>query len=153
MNNLIFYGIALVGGFIVPVQLLITQTLRRETDLTAMESTFVLYLGGAFVAFAGCLLNGRGNIFTEFQLPQAWLWTSGFIGVFYILAMFISAPHIGMAASLIFLFVGQLIISTGIDHYGAFGMPVIKISIWRASALIAMSAGAVLLLIEDHLRI
>lgn len=152
MKTTPFILLSLLGGAIVPIQIAITHALRGTTGASQIQATFYLYFGGMvgslLIAYA---VNGA-------VLPPApekatwWMWISGFIGLFYMLFMFIAAPHIGAATTLVWIFIGQVLIATLIDHFGLIGMP-IKSTTWvKYLAIILIVLGGILLVINENLN-
>lgn len=151
MKSTPFILLSLLGGAIVPIQLAITHAFRGTTGASHIQATFYLYFGGMI----GSLLIAHAV--NGSALPPApekaawWMWISGFIGLFYMLFMFIAAPHIGAATTLVWVFIGQALIATLIDHFGLTGMP-IKPTTWVKIVGIALIiAGGVLLVINEQL--
>lgn len=152
MKLIPFILLSLLGGAIVPIQIAITHILRGATGASQIQATFYLYFGGMIgsllITYA---INGS-------VLPPApdkatwWMWISGFIGLFYMLFMFIAAPHIGAATTLVWIFIGQVLIATLIDHFGLIGMPIKPITGLKNMAIVCIIFGAVLLVINENLN-
>ncbi|PID50545.1 MAG: hypothetical protein CR991_00885 [Proteobacteria bacterium] len=92
MKNLFYVFISLLGGAIIPLQLAMVQAFRNTTHATQIQATFYLYLGGMVASFFLSFILS-GNIKPPIASGASWwMWLTGFVGVFYILFMFISAP-------------------------------------------------------------
>lgn len=152
MKSTPFILISLLGGAIVPIQIAITHALRNTTGASQIQATFYLYVGGMLgsllIAYA---LDGSALPPTS-EKATWWMWTSGFIGLFYILFMFIAAPKIGAATTLVWIFLGQVLIATLIDHFGLIGMTVKPTTWLKVAAIMLIGAGGILLVINENMH-
>lgn len=151
MKSTPFILLSLLGGAIVPIQIAITHALRGATGASQIQATFYLYFGG----MVGSLLIAyavSGSVLPPAPDKSAWwMWVSGFIGLFYMLFMFIAAPHIGAATTLVWIFIGQVLIATLIDHFGLIGMP-IKPTTWiKVAGISLITLGGVLLVVNENI--
>ncbi|MDO5058906.1 MAG: DMT family transporter [Neisseria sp.] len=146
MKQLPYILLSLLGGAIVPLQLAVTHSFRQSTQASQIQATFYLYLGGAAVSLVlSLLLNGSP------KPPLAgnaawWMWLSGCLGSLYILFMFVAAPKIGSANTLLWVFLGQMFFAVLLAHFGWFGLAVRKIDIWKLAGLFLVLAGGLLMI-------
>lgn len=56
------------------------------------------------------------------------MWAAGFLRVFYILFMFVAAPKIGVANTLVWVFLGQILFASILDRLDCL--------VWRSEASI-----------------
>lgn len=151
MKTTPFVLLSLLGGAIVPIQIAITHALRGNTGASQIQATFYLYFGGMIGSLLITYVVNGSALPPVPEKSAWWMWISGFIGLFYMLFMFISAPHIGAATTLVWIFIGQALIATLIDHFGLIGMP-IKPTTWLKITGIALIAiGGVLLVMNENL--
>lgn len=137
--------LAIAGGAVVPLQIGISNNLLSATGGTHWHSTFVLYLGGVTASLFTCLIAEGNVIPAGAYYSRWWMWSAGLLGMFYILFMFVSAPQLGVANTLVWMLFGQLICALILDSFGLLSMPVIKISTTRVLGIVAVLTGAVLL--------
>lgn len=127
MKALLFVLISILGGMIIPLQLAMVNAFRKDTQATQIQATFYLYLGGTIISLLLSLIL-TGNIKPpDIKNAQWWQWLTGFVGSFYILCMFISAPKIGSANTLLWVFIGQMVFASLLAHYGFLGLEIRKI--------------------------
>lgn len=74
----------------------------------------------------------------------AWLWLGGLMSVFIVLAVTVSAPRIGVAATIGIVIAGNLLMAAVIDQYGLFGQDVVPLTAARLVGLALLAAGAAL---------
>jgi bacterial/archaeal transporter family-2 protein len=118
MMKWLFMGFALLAGMAVSVQASVNGSLGKKIGV--MEGAFVSFFIGTIALFLFQLFFGRGNVLHMFTVPK-WQLVGGLLGAFYIFIMVLIVPKIGVANSIIAVIVGQLLMSTIIDHYGLIG--------------------------------
>jgi transporter family-2 protein len=77
-----------------------------------------------------------------------WLWSGGVLSLFIVLAITVSAPRIGVAATVGFVIAGNLVMAAVIDHFGLFGQDTIPIGWVRLVGLGLIAAGSALSLVK-----
>jgi transporter family-2 protein len=53
-----------------------------------------------------------------------WAWTGGFLGAFYVSAIVLLTPRLGVQATLALAVAGQLVVALALDHFGALGLEI-----------------------------
>lgn len=146
MKLLPFILISILGGIIIPLQLAIVNSFRQSTQATQIQATFYLYLGGAIASLLLSFVLSGGVKPPNIQNAQWWQYLTGFLGSFYILFMFVAAPKIGSASTLLWVFLGQMLFATLLAHYGFLGLEVRKIEPIKlfGLALIAIGGGVLI---------
>ena len=150
MNSFPYIFISLLGGAIIPLQLAVVNAFRGATGASQIQATFYLYLGG-MVASAVLSVMMSGTI--KPPMPTAaswWMWLSGFLGSFYILFMFISAPKIGSANTLLWVFLGQMIFATALAHFGFLGLAVRRVDAVKLLGLALIAIGGLVMIWAEH---
>ncbi len=74
------------------MQLAIVNAFQKNTEASQIQSTFYLYVGGAIASFIMAYIMSGGIKPPHVESASWWMWLPGFLGSFYILFMFISAP-------------------------------------------------------------
>jgi bacterial/archaeal transporter family-2 protein len=145
MNNILLMGFALVVGGLVPLQLTFNSQLGGVTK-NAFSASLLVFLVGT-LALSLVVLFLRPNLPSLTQLAQApkTIWLGGLIATFYIIAVVIITPKLGVALTVSLILVGQLCVGVLLDHLGAFGNPQHSLSSLRALGLTLMVAGAILI--------
>lgn len=146
MKQAPYIGLSLLGGAVVPLQLVIVSALRRHSEATQMQAVFWLYVGGA-LASGVCAVLWQGSVWPAAAARSAWwMWTSGFLGMFYMLFMFIATPHIGAANTLVWVFLGQILFAVVLDALGLTGAAVQQLNPAKWGGLLLIALGGLLML-------
>ncbi len=146
MKLLPFILISILGGVIIPLQLAIVNAFRKETNATQIQATFYLYLGGMIASLLLSFILSGGIKPPDIKNAQWWHWLTGFLGSLYILCMFISAPKIGSASTLLWIFIGQMVFATILAHYGFLGLEIRRIEPLRLLGLCLIIVGGLLMI-------
>ena len=142
MKASFFIVLALLAGMVVPVQAALNVKLGKAVG----DPVY-----GAFWAFVvGTLGLLMYVVVTKVNLGQVqataaedWsIWLGGLCGAFFVAALIILTPRLGVALTLGLTVAGQMGLSLLIDHYGWFGTPAQPIN-WSKVAGIVLIVGGV----------
>ena len=133
-----------MAGMILPVQVAINALLRNHVG-QAMQATFVSFAIGTFAALGVCVFY-RHPLPTMSSLSNTswWMWTGGIFGVFYVWATIFTAPKIGTSLAFSLIITGQMLAAILLDHFGAFGLEKMPISLTRIIGAILIVSGVIL---------
>ena len=110
--------IGLAGGVAVGLQGPMASMISQRLGL--FESVFIIHIGGALIALLPLLFYGGGKLAQWKELPWYTLGTGAF-GLIVIGAISYTIPRVGVAAAIITIVAGQLLVSTLLDHFGLLG--------------------------------
>ena len=141
MNSvLLIILIGLAGGVAVGLQAPLASIITQR--LGTLESVFIVHLGGALVALLPLLFYGGGNLAKWKELPWYTLGAGAF-GLIVLGAVSYMIPRVGVAAAVITIVAGQMLVSTVLDHFGwlggmgrpmdltrAVGLAVVLVGVW-----------------------
>ncbi|RPE47245.1 transporter family-2 protein [Acinetobacter sp. BIGb0102] len=153
MSNISYVFISLLGGAIVPLQLAMVNVFRNTSGASQIQSTFVLYMGGAIASLIIALIVDGGIKPPSYQQVSWWMWLPGFLGSLYILCMFLAAPQIGATNTLLWIFLGQMFFATIIDNTGFLGMQIRKIDGLKLLGLLFILLGGLILIYNEYRHI
>lgn len=132
--------IGLAGGIAVGLQGPMASMISQRLGI--FESVFIVHVGGAVIALLPLLFYGGGKIMGWKQLPWYTLFAGAF-GLIVISAISYMIPRVGVAAAIITVVAGQLLVSTILDHFAllgatgrpmdpgrAIGLAVVLIGVW-----------------------
>ena len=132
--------IGLAGGIAVGLQAPMASMITQR--LGTFESVFIVHLGGALLALLPLLAYGGGKLAHWKELPW-YTFLAGAFGLVVIGAISYMIPHIGVAAAVITIVAGQMLVSTILDHFGwlggmgrpmdltrAVGLAVVLLGVW-----------------------
>ena len=139
MNNLFFISaVGLFGGLAIGLQAPLASIMGQRLGM--LESVFIIHLGG-LLAVSVILLFNRGGNFEQWQNVPWYALASGALGVILISAQVFIIPSIGVAAAITLIIAGQLMMATGIDHFGVFEIETRAFSWERISGLLIVLLG------------
>lgn len=145
MELLLLFAIALVAGATLPVQAGINSALRQYVGRPELAALVSFCVG--FVALLVWALVTRQPWPSAAQAARApwWTWLGGFIGAFYVTAVVLLTPRLGVAMTLAISVAGQMGTAVALDHFGALGVPMRAFSPVRALGALLLVVGVVLI--------
>ena len=142
--ELVLVVVALAAGAGLPVQAGANAAMARYTgrpEWAALVNCAVAFLAVAAWVIALRLAPPSGPALARAPL---WAWTGGVLGAFYVVAVVILAPRLGVAATLGLSVAGQMALAAAFDHFGAMGLEVRPISGARLLGAALLVVGVVL---------
>ena len=137
--------------FLVAIALLIGGLLSIQGSLNSHLGAFLKHpLQAAFVNFfVGTIALFILNIVLKTEIPTSkelvkvpiYLFFGGLLGAIYVTSAVVLIPKIGVTSMLAASIAGQLIISSVIDHFGFFNVPVHPISFGRIAGIALLATG------------
>jgi len=113
--------IGLAGGLAVGMQGPLASIMTQR--MGAIESSFIVHAGGALLSLALLLLIGGGKMAQWRSVPWYAL-LAGFFGLVVLSAVSYTIPRIGVAAAIVSIVAGQIVLSAVLDHFGWLGAAV-----------------------------
>ncbi|MCR5482243.1 MAG: DMT family transporter [Clostridia bacterium] len=95
---------------------------------------------GTIVLAIATSIFGTGDV-TQAVNAQPWQLLGGLYGATIVVVITYAAPVLGIALTLTFSMLGQLIFGTVIDTFGLLGMPVAPVGPFRVAGCLAVAAG------------
>jgi len=133
--KILFPLLAVIGGIAIAIQSQINGGLGKKIGV--LEATFVSFAIGTLALFFAVLFFGKGNLMVIGSVPK-WQLFGGFLGVIYLVTVVFTVPKIGIAPTLVAVFVGQIIMGAIIDHFGLFGGTRIPIDVKKVTAIVLL---------------
>ena len=120
--------VALAAGAGLPVQAGVNAAMGRYVGRPEWAA-FVSF-GVGLVALAAWLVAARLAPPPVLAVARApwWAWTGGVIGAFYVSAIVLLTPRLGVAATLALSVAGQMVAALALDQVGAFGLELRPVS-------------------------
>jgi len=132
--------IGLAGGVAVGLQSPMASMISQR--LGTLESVFIVHVGGALIALLPLLFYGGGKLAQWRSIPWYTL-GAGIFGLIVIGAISFMIPRVGVAASIVTIVAGQLLVGTILDQFGwlgamerpldltrLFGLAVVLVGVW-----------------------
>jgi len=142
MSTLLFVFMSILGGCLFGLQASINGAFGKRIGI--YESSLISCIIATLVLSVVVLVFGKENLLHLPVFPK-WQLLGGVLGAFIVMSMVITVPKIGAASAVFGAMFGQIIVSTLIDNFGFFDVPVIKIDIFRIAGIIFMLIGLLLI--------
>ena len=130
--------IGLAGGVAVGLQGPLASMISQRLGM--LESVLIVHLGGALIALIPLLFSGGGKLAHWKQLPWYTL-IAGAFGLVVISAISYMIPRVGVAAAIITIVAGQLMVSAVLDHFGLLGASVRPLDPTRILGMVVVFVG------------
>lgn len=130
--------VGLAGGAAVGLQSPMASMITQRLGI--FESVFIVHLGGAIIALLPLLFYGGGKLSQWKSVPWYAL-GAGIFGLIVIAAISYMIPRVGIAASIITVVAGQLLVGVLLDHFGLLGAAVRPLDGTRAFGLVVVLVG------------
>ncbi len=130
--------IGLMGGIAVGLQGPMASMIAQRLGM--FESVFIVHLGGALFALIPLLVLGGGKL-AHWRAVPWYVLGAGAFGLVVIGAVSYMIPRIGVAAAIVAIVAGQLLISVVLDHYGLLGVAHRPLEWSRVLGLLVVLAG------------
>ena len=130
--------VGLAGGLAVGMQGPLASILTQR--MGALESSFIVHLGGALISIIPLLVIGGGKL-GQWRTAPWYALSAGVFGLIVISAVSYTIPRIGVAAAIVSIVAGQIILSAVLDHFGWLGAAVRPLDAPRLVGLAVVMLG------------
>lgn len=144
MSNLVYIIAAVIIGAAISVQPPINATMARCLGNPLLAASISIFISLVVVIMLWLGWDkGAGDISQVRMLPW-WVIIGGIVGVVFVAGSVVVAPVLGVALFFVCVVAGQLIGSTLMDHFGAFGLIVKPINTMKLIGIGLVLLGAAL---------
>ena len=142
-GKLFWQILALLSGFCLAIQPAVNGHLGIGIS-SGIQAALISFLIGTILLIAiNLILKQMTSVKMAFQKKAPWwFYMGGFLGALYVFFALVITPEIGTGAFVIFVLIGQMIVSLLIDNYGLLRSRVRKVSMIQIIGLIVMLIGA-----------
>lgn len=142
-GKLFWQILALLSGFCLAIQPAVNGHLGIGIS-SGIQAALISFLIGTILLIAiNVILKQMTSVKMAFQKKAPWwFYMGGFLGALYVFFALVITPEIGTGAFVIFVLIGQMIVSLLIDNYGLLQSRVRKVSMIQIIGLIVMLIGA-----------
>ena len=145
MNNL-YVLLGVVTGAMIAVQAAVNSRLRIALGDSAIWAAIVQTVIGLVALVAvGFLTRQPTPVTAGLGRHPWWIWTGGFLGMWYVTINIFLTPRLGAALMLASMIGGQLVAALLVDHYGLFGVAIVRATPARVVGVALLVAGVSLL--------
>ncbi len=141
----IYYLLALIAGTMNPTQAAINNKLVTYVQSPAL-SAFISFGVGLIALFIYTIVTGTSlaNLSLAKNAPPV-AWLGGICGAFFVTAVILVVPRLGVALTFSILILGQMIATLPIDHFGFLETPIKAINWQRIAGIILVLMGVFLI--------
>ena len=145
MQQTLLFLMAVAAGAMLAIQAGLNSGLGRAVR-SPVYGAFLSFVAGGVALLVYCLVTGvpLGNVRRGFELPW-YYWMGGVMGAFYVFAIIVLAPRLGVALTIGLTVAGQMVFSLLIDHYGLMGIPEHPTNWLRVLGILLIIGGVVIL--------
>ncbi len=146
MKGLYFFLlIAVIAGAMLPIQAGLNAKMGKAVGDPVYAALISFVVGSLALLVYGVIAKMDFSQIIQASNAHWTVWTAGLLGVFYITAVIILVPKIGVALTFGLVVTGQLGLSLVLDHFGLLGLPVHAIN-WQRLAGVLLIIGGVALI-------
>jgi bacterial/archaeal transporter family-2 protein len=137
----IYFLLALIAGAMMPTQAAINNKLAFHVESPVL-SAFISFGVGVAALFTYIVITGipLSNLSLAKNAPPV-AWLGGLCGAFFVTAVVIVVPRLGVALTFSILILGQMLATLPIDHFGFLGTVVKQINVPRIIGVILIIVG------------
>lgn len=138
-------SIALGAGAVIAIQAAVNSRLGRGLGSPAL-ATLASFATGTVLVLAYCLVLRAQlpSTVTLWRIPL-WAWFGGALGAFYVAAVIVTTPKLGVGAMVGLTVTGQMVMALVLDHFGLLGLDRHPVSAGRLAGMAMLIAGLLLL--------
>ncbi|GAB5563101.1 MAG: DMT family transporter [Winogradskyella sp.] len=144
-SQLFLIVLAILAGAVLPVQAGLNVQLGKSVHQPIFAAFASFLIGTIGLLIYLFILKFDFSSIGESKNVSPWVWTAGILGAFYVAAVIVLAPRLGVALTFVLVVAGQMAVSVVVDHYGLLGLPVKQIN-WQRMCGIALLIAGVLLI-------
>ncbi len=145
MNRIIFLGITLFVGALLPIQAALNSKMGKATN-NPIAAAFISFAVGTVALFLYLVITRQSlNFVAAYKHAPWYAWLGGLLGTFYVAASIMILPRLGVALTFSLVIVGQLLIALIMDHFGLLGIEIKPINLYRILGVLFLIAGVILI--------
>ena len=137
-------ALAVIVGALIPVQAATNAAMSRVIGSVAITSLALFAIGFVVVAVWAIVIRVPLPSLETLRRVPAYGWFGGFIVASYVIAITFLAPRLGVGNAIRLVVTGQIVAAVIIDHTGAFGAVVQRLTMGRAIGVVLMIIGVIL---------
>ena len=137
--------LAILAGAVLPLQAGLNVQLGKSVHqpIFAAFASFLIGTIGLLVYLL--LVKFDFSSIAQTKTVSPWVWIAGILGAFYVAAVIILAPRLGVALTFVLVVAGQMVVSIIFDHFGLLGLPVKQVNWPRLLGVGFLIAGVLLI--------
>ena len=137
--------LAIIAGAVLPVQAGLNVQLGKSVHQPIFAAFASFLIGTIGLLLYLYMLKFDFSTIAQTKSVSPVVWIAGILGAFYVAAVIILAPRLGVALTFVLVVAGQMAVSLILDHYGLLGLPVKQINWQRLLGVAFLVAGVLLI--------
>ena len=137
-------ALAVIVGALIPVQAATNAAMSRVVGSVAITSLALFAIGFVVVAAWAIVIRVPLPSLETLRHVPAYGYFGGFIVASYVISITFLAPRLGVGNAIRLVVTGQIVAAVIIDHVGAFGAIVQRLTMGRAIGVVLMIIGVIL---------
>jgi transporter family-2 protein len=137
-------ALAVVVGALIPIQAATNAAMSRAIGSVAITSLALFAIGFLVVAAWAIVIREPLPSLETLRHVPAYGYFGGIIVASYVTAITFLAPRLGVGNAIRLIVTGQIVAAVTIDHVGAFGAVVQRLTMGRAIGVVLMIIGVIL---------
>lgn len=145
MQQALLIFVAILAGMFLPLQASLNAKMGAVVQNPLLGSLISFLVGT--IGLLIYILVSRVPLANLAQAKSAptFVWVAGLLGAFYVTAIILLVPRLGVALTFGLVIGGQMLVSILFDHFGLLGTPVHPISWMRSLGALLLIAGVLLI--------
>ena len=144
LGLLLLGAVAVIVGALIPIQAATNAAMSRAIGSVAITSLALFAIGFVVVAAWAIVIRVPLPSLETLRRVPAYGWFGGFIVASYVISITFLAPRLGVGNAIRLVVTGQIVAAALIDHAGAFGAVVQRLTMGRAIGVVLMIIGVIL---------
>lgn len=144
-SQLLLIVLAVIAGAVLPIQAGLNVQLGKSVHQPIFAAFASFLIGTVGLLIYLFVLKFDFSSIVETKAVSPLVWTAGILGAFYVAAVIVLAPKLGVALTFVLIVAGQMVVSLIVDHYGLLGLPVKQINWKRVLGIILLVAGVLVI--------
>lgn len=145
MQQVLLILVAILAGMFLPLQASLNAKMGAVVQNPLLGSLISFLVGT--LGLLVYILMSRVPLTNLFQAKSApgLVWIAGLLGAFYVTAIILLVPRLGVALTFGLVIAGQMFVNILFDHFGLLGTPVHPISWMRSLGVVLLIAGVLII--------
>ena len=138
-------ALALAAGAGLPVQAGVNAAMARHAGRPEWAAFLNFAVGLVALGVWLAVNRARPPSMTALHAAPAWSWLGGLLGAFYVSAVVLLTPRLGVTVTLALTLAGQMAGALLLDHAGALGLAHRPLSLTRIAGIVLLFGGVMLI--------
>lgn len=144
--NIVYLGLALITGALIPVQAATNAAFSKSIGNPITTGLMVFVVGFFGMLIVSVVMKAEVPTVQLLSTAPWYGYAGGIIVATYVVMITLLVPHIGVGTAIALIVTGQIICAVLIDHFGFFNVQVRSLDLSRLTGILLMIAGIYLVM-------